>query len=287
MSFVVTASPLEPTYVDSNRRAPTIHPMNGSVSDLLNQIASEYPVGLRDAASQDVRRQTFHVTTVSQLAPGGSVADIGGGLGLFSVGCAAVGLNATLIDDFADPVNVLHGDSALKIHQEFGVTILRRDVIREGLQLDAHSMDVITSFDSMEHWHNSPKAVFAEVMTALKPGGWFLLGVPNCVNLRKRITVVLGKAKWSSMADWYEEPVFRGHVREADVDDLLYIARDMDLTDVKILGRNWIGYVSRYRWASTVTPSGRLCSPNSPRPLFRSLPARTESWIAESPESHP
>src|SRR5262249_23689895 len=47
------------------------------------------------------------------------------------------------------------------------------------------------------------------------------------------------------MEDWYQEPEFRGHVREPDVADLRYIALDMGLREVQILGRNWMGYVSR------------------------------------------
>lgn len=46
------------------------------------------------------------------------------------------------------------------------------------------------------------------------------------------------------MQDWYEPEVFRGHVREPDVCDLKYIARDMGLVDVRIIGRNWLGYYS-------------------------------------------
>ena len=46
------------------------------------------------------------------------------------------------------------------------------------------------------------------------------------------------------MHDWYETEVFRGHVREADVSDLLYIAKDMRLAEVRIVGRNWLGYFS-------------------------------------------
>ena len=36
------------------------------------------------------------------------------------------------------------------------------------------------------------------------------------------------------MAHWYEPELFRGHVREPDVDDLRYIARDMGLEDVVV-----------------------------------------------------
>jgi SAM-dependent methyltransferase len=112
----------------------------------------------------------------------------------------------------------------------------------------------VTTFDSMEHWHHSPKRLFRQVgKQLLKPGGRFVLAVPNCVNLRKRLSVPLGVGKWSSMEDWYQEPEFRGHVREPDVADLRYIALDMGLREVQILGRNWVGYVSRSRFVRLAT----------------------------------
>ena len=43
------------------------------------------------------------------------------------------------------------------------------------------------------------------------------------------------------MDQWYEQPVFRGHVREPSVRDLHYIARDIGLTRVQIHGANFAG----------------------------------------------
>jgi SAM-dependent methyltransferase len=122
--------------------------------------------------------------------------------------------------------------------------VISRDVVEEGIRDISGNFDIITTFDSMEHWHHSPKRLFREVIEKLNPGGVFILGVPNCVNIRKRITVPLGIGKWSEMQDWYEADKFRGHVREPDVSDLTYIARDMGLTAIKIYGRNWLGYYS-------------------------------------------
>ena len=45
-----------------------------------------------------------------------------------------------------------------------------------------------------------------------------LLGVPNCVNLRKRITVPLGRGKWVVHGRLARQrPTSGGHVREPDV----------------------------------------------------------------------
>jgi len=84
--------------------------------------------------------------------------------------------------------------------------------------------------------------LFHEAVARLKPRGVFVLGVPNSVNIRKRLSVPLGVGNWSRMEDWYETPTFRGHVREPDASDLRYIARDLGLTDVAILGRTWSAF---------------------------------------------
>jgi len=91
-------------------------------------------------------------------------------------------------------------------------------------------------------------------VTALKPGGLFFLGVPNCVNLRKRLTVPFGNGKWSQMQEWYEGEVFRGHVREPDVDDLHYMARSLGLREVEVAGKNWLGYSSHFPLVQMLTP---------------------------------
>jgi SAM-dependent methyltransferase len=223
---------------------------NYGLTQVLRTVAGLYPAGLADGQVQDIPRIAFNIGIAFNAArpkPPGEleVCDLGGGVGLFSVGCAAYGVKrVVLIDDFDDPVNRRAGEAALDVHRRLGVEVVARDVVEEGLGGIAGAFDVITTFDSVEHWHHSPKRVFRDVVERLKPGGVFVMGVPNCVNLRKRLTVPLGIGKWSGMQEWYEADKFRGHVREPDVDDLRYIARDLGLTAVSVLGRNWAGYHS-------------------------------------------
>jgi SAM-dependent methyltransferase len=216
---------------------------NDQSATILHGVLDRYSPEWQANMRPDVARQSFHLDVVADhTAAGDVVVDIGGGLSSFCPGVAAMGRRAVLVDDFVDTWYSEADASISELHERGGVTIVSRDVIADGLGLDAGSAAMVASFDTMEHLHASPKALFAEVMAALRPGGWFFLGVPNCVNLRKRITVPLGRGKWSQMGDWYENPVFRGHVREPDVDDLLYIARDMGLVEVQTFGRNWQGY---------------------------------------------
>jgi SAM-dependent methyltransferase len=217
---------------------------------MLEEVAAHYPAEMVAGQRRDIPRIAFHIQTAIKVAPTKplkelTICDLGGGVGLFSVGCAAVGFgNVVLVDDFGDAINAQIGMSVIDLHKRYGVHVLSRDIVAVGMDGLSNQLDVVTCFDSMEHWHNSPKALFHDVSTRLIGGGCFFLGVPHCVNLRKRITVPLGYGRWSTLSDWYDVPVFRGHVREPDVGDLRYIANDMGLENVKVFGRNWLAYAS-------------------------------------------
>ena len=223
---------------------------NMNLYDALISVATQYPKDMVDGQVRDIARISFNISVALDAAKRKQhseleICDLGGGIGLFSVGCAAYGMKRTvLVDDFDDSINHKVGTSILDLHRRLGVEVISRDVVEKGICDIDGNFDIITTFDSMEHWHHSPKRLFHEVIGKLNQGGVFVLGIPNCVNMRKRITVPLGIGKWSGMQDWYEADKFRGHVREPDVSDLIYIARDMGLIDIKIYGRNWLGYYS-------------------------------------------
>jgi len=230
----------------------------GTEPDLLAlaaRIADEYPEELRGAALDDVPRTVFHVRLVLEGRDPRSMTlcDVGGGHVTFSAVCAALGMKTSLVDDFGDPGSVRRAGSELALHRSYGVQVVACDVTRTPLSFEPDSVDIFTSFDSIEHWHSSPRPVFMQMMRALKRGGMFVLGAPNCVNLRKRLTVPLGHGKWTSMEQWYEMPHFRSHVREPDVADLRYIASDLGLVEVRVLGRNWTGLTHPKTWMRRLT----------------------------------
>ncbi|MFD2183666.1 class I SAM-dependent methyltransferase [Rhodoplanes azumiensis] len=193
-------------------------------------------------------------TVIGAIPKGGTVADIGGGLTPCCHALSLLGYRTLLIDDFGDRG---YADAAWILDQKRrdGVEIRSCDVL-SSVPLEESSVDAVITFDCLEHLHHSPKAMLRQCVAALKPGGFFFLGVPNCVNLRKRLTVPFGIGKWSTMADWWESDVFRGHVREPDVEDLAYIAKSLGLENVRIFGRNWLGYESRFGFVRLLTPAG-------------------------------
>jgi SAM-dependent methyltransferase len=227
------------------------------IESKLQAVAAEYPANMVAHQVADIPRIAYNIALAlptDKPLNQAVICDIGGGIGLFSVGCAAIGFGKViLVDDFGDQINKQVGTSIFDLHRRYAVRVVSRDAVAEGLGDVNERFDAVTSFDSLEHWHNSPKRLFHEVMAAMRPGGRFVLGVPNCVNLRKRITGLLGRNKWSAMEHWYEPEVFRGHVREPDVQDLLYIAKDLGLKEVNVFGRNWQGYYSNSKLTRLAT----------------------------------
>jgi len=207
-----------------------------------------YWTGLLDAETVrwEIARHAFHANLVRGAIGGsGAVCDVGGGWGSFPAAMALLGHRSVLIDDCLDSGWGAGRDPRLDMPAESGVERIVSDVLGKPLPLETGSMDAITCIHTIEHFPSSPRPMLREMMRVLKPGGYFLLCAPNCVNLRKRLTVPLGRGKWSSVESWYDEPVFRGHVREPDVEDLAYIGRDLGLTGTRIFGRNWLGRTGR------------------------------------------
>lgn len=187
------------------------------------------------------------------LTPGKHLVDLGAGLSIFGPMVRKLGMEVTLVDDFGGGGGVIAGQSAKDIHvlklfrEQLGIHIVEQNFVEQPLQLTDASVDTITCFHSLEHWHNSPKRLFREITRVLRPHGWLVLATPNAVNMRKRAFVLMGRSNFPSLQAWYDEgdPVFRGHVREPIIRDLHQL---MDWNGFEVrgtYGRNFIGRKSR------------------------------------------
>jgi len=225
--------------------------------ETVRTVVEQLPGPIRADQNAELARFAYEVDLVTQHVPRGSaVCDIGAGWGVLALVLAASGMRSTLLDDFGDAgYREPYAKDVFALWERYGVRSINRDPSESGLGLEPESLDAITTFDCLEHWHRSPKRMLHQAMEVLKPGGLLVIGTPNSANLRKRIDAVLGRTAWSAMGDWYEPETFRGHVREPNVADLLYMGRDIGLESMEILGRNFAGLASTQPWwVRAVTP---------------------------------
>ena len=206
-------------------------------AEALHAVQEQYCPEDYAATVAQTKRDLFRLNLVAPRA-GLSLSDVGSGIGAFAPACAALGMSATVVDDFRDPGNLKLGEAAFNAHRRFGVKVVAADA-SGGLPIES-GFDVMTCFASIEHHHNSPKRMLHSMLEHTRPGGLFVLSVPNAADLMKRIEMLLGRAQWSPMEEWYEASEFRGHVREPLIADLHYIASDLGLRDYRIVGRTFI-----------------------------------------------
>jgi SAM-dependent methyltransferase len=213
----------------------------------LAHFAAAYPAPVSGDQLADVERIAFNVRLVTdRLGTDVRIADAGGGIGMFSLACASLGMDATLIDDFRDDgLNWSASDPALAAHRRLGVTVESRDIVVDGLGLEGGAWDAVTAFEVVEHLHHDVRTVIHSMHDALRPGGVLVIAVPNAVNIRKRLAVPMGRSNWPAFSEWYGPRVYHAHVHEPTVSELRLIADDLRLGDVEILGRNWLGLSSR------------------------------------------
>ena len=217
-------------------------------SDLVDEVRSiigEYPESMAWMAVGAKRIAHDYKLITERVPSGGRICDVGGGYSPFAMLCSAHGYDVTVIDDFRDPWYEAVYATMAPIFERYGVRVLRENILTSEL-FATQRFEAITLFHILEHFHASPRPMLHTALRSLAPNGTLIIATPNCVNLRKRITVPLGLGKWSLFDAWYHEETFRGHVREPDVQDLRLIAEDLGLESVTIIGRNYVGMRSRY-----------------------------------------
>ena len=156
-------------------------------------------------------------SAVRRLAPdGGRLLDIGCGAMDKTVTYQQMGYQCVGYDDFLDPWHSKKENLAplLAFAEEIGVEVQ----VEEGGQTvpwEPGSFDIVTIVNVIEHLHDSPRDILNFAGRYLKIGGLLLVGMPNSVNLRKRLSVLRGRSNYTPAKGFYEnDGRWRGHVRE-------------------------------------------------------------------------
>jgi len=129
-----------------------------------------------------------------------SLCDLGSYINLYPVVLALLGMKVTTVDYYPQALpNSPHYNSniqkALDIYRSVGICVIESDLYE--VTFSKESFDIITSFETFEHFWHSPKPIVEKVYMSMRKGGEFILSVPNIVALDKRVKSVLGRAPFS------------------------------------------------------------------------------------------
>src|SRR5258708_20874079 len=113
---------------------------------LIARIAGQYPKEMVAGQGRDIPRISFNISLAVGAADtrqldNRAICDIGGGLSMFSVGCAAAGFRrSVLVDDFNDSFNHRAGNAALSLHRKYNVEVFSRDMVLDSFrEIECHS----------------------------------------------------------------------------------------------------------------------------------------------------
>ncbi len=211
-------------------------PSGASLEEALSEVARRFPFpgyfrparGSYANIARTVRRH---------LLPGSSVLDFGAGPADATAVVQALGYRCSAFDDLRDPWHLVddNRERILAFARAMGIDYCLAEA--GGLPFERGSFDLVMIHDVLEHLHDSPRDLMNDLVDLVRPGGYLFATVPNAVNLRKRIAVLLGRTNLPAYDYYYWHPgAWRGHVREYVRDDLARLAAWLGLEVVELRG---------------------------------------------------
>lgn len=202
-------------------------------------------------------------TVACYLSPGSRLLDFGAGAADKTAPLAVLGYRCTAVDDLGDEWH-LRGGSRQKIldfAHDIGI-----DYLTSLADVPAgEAFDMVMLHDVLEELHDSPRHLLIDLLSRVRPGGYLFVTVPNHVNLRKRMAVLLGRTNNPrfEVFYWYPGDRWRGPVREYTRGDCAGLADALDLEVVELTGaHHMLSQVPRrlrsaYRAVSRLMPNTR------------------------------
>lgn len=171
------------------------------------------------------------------------VLDVGIGRGITAMVLRRMGLWVAGVDTWAAHTQELEDtfgnkSEMLKTLTDQGIELAVCDIEKENLPFQDGSFDLVFFTDVIEHLHNPPQKPLEEIRRVLKVGGLLVLTTPNVVNLRNRMSFLLGRSIHSDFIAWFgksggERTEFFGHSREYTLSEIKEMFRQLDFAVIK------------------------------------------------------
>ena len=176
-------------------------------------------------------------TVLRHLQPGSAILDFGCGPCEKTAILQFLGFHCSAYDDLQDDWHKLPGnrEKILSFANKCGIDF--KQATGGLMPFSKNSFDMIMLHDVLEHLHDSPCNLLNDLLELAKPNGLLFVTVPNAVNIRKRIDVLLGKTNLPPFEGYYWYPgSWRGHIREYVHNDLVLLADYLNLEVLELRG---------------------------------------------------
>lgn len=194
-------------------------------------LSREFPFKNYIRSARKIGYFTMVEKTVQWSSRNAHVLDFGAGPCDKTALFAMIGMKVTAIDDLQDAWH------KFKTNKEKIFSFAERMEISYQIpnengeyQLPDKQFDVLMSHDVLEHLHTSPRYHLNKYLGRVKPGGLMVITVPNAANLRKRLSLLMGKSNYNRFQYYYWYPgTWRGHIREYVRNDLVLLNQYLGL----------------------------------------------------------
>ena len=185
------------------------------VAEAVAEVARLHPVpGFVEEFAEEVHSTA--ALLLDKCFRGGKLLDLGCGALEKTAVFQVLGYHCSACDDFSDAWHTT-GDT-VQLLSSFAAQLgiqLHISELGDPLPWAESSFDIVTLLAVIEHLHVSPRDLLNQAGSLLRTGGMVMVTMPNAVNLRKRVSVLMGKSNYPPVASFYGNVgPWRGHVRE-------------------------------------------------------------------------
>jgi SAM-dependent methyltransferase len=209
-----------------------------SIEDAEKKVLEIFPI---NGYMEGALKTTINIanTIKKYIPPESKILDFGSGPCDKTAVIQYLGYKCSAYDDLKDDWHRLNNNRRKIVQFAKELNIDFRLASNGYLPFQKESFDLVMSHDVLEHLHDSPRELLNDLAELIKPNGLLFITVPNAVNIRKRISVLMGKTNLPRFETyyWYPDP-WRGHVREYVRNDLKLLCKYLGFNIVELHGCN-------------------------------------------------
>lgn len=209
-----------------------------TLGDTIETVSHRFPIdGYMTSMKAGGAYTTVSSTVIKYLPAGATILDFGCGPCDKTAILQALGYKCSAFDDLEEDWHKQPGerDRILGFARDSGIDF--RLANGNGFPFQPGQFDMVMMHDVLEHIHDSPRELMNDLLELIRPDGFLFVTVPNQVNIKKRIEVLMGRTNLTAFETFYWSAIpWRGHIREYVRDDLVKLADYLSLEIVELHG---------------------------------------------------